>query len=106
MHQQPAERLCADFALTNVLVAIDTATQRRLGIVYMDDGNARKPDGALDQVESRGESSFAPDVITSGKKMRGIEARTDLQPLKGGHDLTKLFQAPAERVAHPRSVLD
>src|SRR6202030_4571935 len=75
-------------------------------VVDMEDGNALQINGAVDEFECGSETRFTLDVITGGKKMRGVEARADFEVSQRVQHLAEFFQARAERGAHARGVLE
>src|SRR5260370_7816790 len=106
MSEQPPKRLRSDFAFADVLVAVDSAAQRNLRVVDVEDRDALKADDAFDEFERRGEAGFALDVVARGEQVRGVEACTDLQTLQPVQYFTDLFQACPEPAPHPTGVFE
>src|SRR5580692_7817673 len=106
MRQHAAKSFSADFALAYVFVAIDAAAQLNLGVVGVEDGDAIEADGAVDQVDRRGETSFALDVVARGEEMRGVKTRGCGNTFQARENFGKLFKARADSDSHACRVLD
>src|SRR5580704_3927611 len=106
MRQDAAKSVSADFALAYVFVAIDAAAQRNLGVVGVEDGDAIEADGAVDQVDRRGETSLALDIVARGEQMRGVETSGCGNTLQACQNFGKLFKARADSDSHACGVLD
>src|SRR5580658_1416496 len=106
MRQDAPKSVSADFALAYVFVAIDAAAQRNLGVVGVKDRDAIEADGAVDQVDRRGETSFTLDVVARGEQMRGVETRGCGNTFQAGENFGKLFKACADGDSHACRVLD
>src|SRR5580704_3590621 len=106
MRQDAAKSFSADFALAYAFVAIDAAAQRNLGVIGVEHGDAIEADGAVDQVDRRGETSFALDVIARGEEMRGVETCGCGNIFQACENVGKLFKARANSDSHACCVLD
>src|SRR5580700_5473842 len=106
MRQDAPKSVSAYFALAYVFVAIDAAAQRNPGVVGMEDGDAIEADSAVDQVDRRGETSLALDVVACGEQMRGVETRGDGNTFQACENFGKLFKARADSDSHACGVLD
>src|SRR6267143_2157025 len=106
MRQQPPKRFGSDLTLANVLVTVHAPAERDLRIIHVKNRHALEADGAIDQLERRGQSSFALDVIARCEKVRGIEASGYADTSESIEHLADFFQARPERGAHSRGVLD
>ena len=75
--QDPAERLFAEAAASDVLVAIDAAAARLLRVVPVKHLQPVEPDDALEGVERLAISRLADDVVAGGDEVAGVEADAD-----------------------------
>src|ERR1700722_380513 len=106
MLQDAAKGFSADFAFDYVFGAIDAAAERGFRIVDVEDRDAIEADGAVDQVDRRGETSFALDVVSRGEQMRGVETRSNGNIFQACENFGKLFKARADSDSHACRVLD
>ena len=93
MREQPPKRLRSDFAFADVLVTVDAAAQRNLGVVDVKNRDAFEADGVVDQLERGRQSRFGLDVIPGGEKMRGIQSRAHAYAVQRIQHLADFFQA-------------
>jgi len=106
MGQETAKGFGADFAVADVIVAIDAAAERNFGVVNVEDRNVFEPDDAIGELERGDQAGFALDVVAGGEEMRGIQAGADLQALQRVEHLAEFFEARAEGGAHARGVFE
>src|SRR5580700_1826470 len=106
MRQDAAKSFSADFAFADVFVAIDAAAERDFRIVDVEDRDATEADGAVDQVDRRGKTSFALNVVARGEEMRGVETRGCGNIFQACKNFGKLFKARADSEPHACRVLD
>ena len=100
------KRFGADFAFTDVFVAIHAAAERDFRIVGVKDGNAIEANCCVDYVDRRGQAGLTLDVVASGKKMRGVEAGGCWNTFKSSQDFCNFFETRADGNSHPCGVFD
>ncbi len=76
MVQNPPESLEADFALSDVRVAIHSRPQRCLRIVDVQHKDATQAHGALNDFERPLQTCFTADVVPCFKHMSRVQARS------------------------------
>ena len=74
MIQNSTERVAADFAFADVLVAVHTRAKRRFGIVYVDHKDVLETDRTGNLKQSSVEALLAAEIVAGGEKMRRIHA--------------------------------
>ena len=79
MIQHAAEGFQSNLALADMLVPVDTRTERRLGIVCVNQADAVKPDRAIDIQQRFFQSRFGPDIPAGREKVRRVHANTQRQ---------------------------
>ena len=90
------KRIQSDLAFPDVFVPIDARAARGFGIVQMKRDETIQSDDAI-ELAKRFLASFAADVVTGGKNMRGIETNTEPFRLADiGNDVGEMFEAMAE----------
>ena len=73
MMEQAAERLQANLAPANVLVAIHAGAAGHLGVVGVDYLHPLQADLGVERRQRVLEPAFRADVIAGGKQVRGVE---------------------------------
>ena len=98
------KRLKADVALADVFVPIHARTERRLGVIDVNDGNTQRPTVRSSAAIVCDKPRFGMDFVAACEGMRRVETNSQRQIRHGVENRSQLLEARTKRRAHARSI--
>lgn len=92
-----SKRIETDLTFADVLMSIHPRAARRFGIVHVDRGETIATNYAIECQKRSLNGGFAPDIITGGENVRGIETNAKSLGLADVlYNISDLFKAMTE----------